>query len=469
MSNFYSKYSNALNSYNKPGVAEVKRQSQVDYYTDDDRKRSNFKPLIPGKDFEDKYGYAKQLNYNDAKSDRATGEPTNEYSRNKQVRQLYPSSTKYYSPYGGGYNDRVGYQGSSYDAAPSYEPYAAPHQPMPVPVAMATPQPAYYEHPAYTVPKYANQYEAAPHREFVSHDIYKPNFPNTHEKLRQKQTDYYEKKRAVVHGTAYSDRSLAEDSDNLNSRQQKRKGNFENFMKYTACRINYKNIVLIQALFRGAYVRKVIFPQKKQFHIASVRTVDSMIDHYIEDVYLPDLLLELLSKNKVYENFDLYSDENKILYEVRASYMDNVVRDMVKEIVKDTSDRIVNRYLKKRFIDKTDDERDPLRMVLNGIMDGVMKQQAQEIAKNAVQNLSLDYLIQSQFYSLLNRVWIPKQVEHTIVDSIEDVALEGVINETLDKLLRQEGPRIADEALEAEKTKQENEFLVHAYNEYVNR
>jgi hypothetical protein len=42
-----------------------------------------------------------------------------------------------------------------------------------------------------------------------------------------------------------------------------------------------------------------------------------MIDHYIEDIFIPDLVLEILTKNRVYENVDLYSDENKILYQIR--------------------------------------------------------------------------------------------------------------------------------------------------------
>ena len=50
-----------------------------------------------------------------------------------------------------------------------------------------------------------------------------------------------------------------------------------------------------------------------------------MVDHYIEDVFIPDILLEILSKNRVYENFDLYSDENRILYELRASLLDGVI------------------------------------------------------------------------------------------------------------------------------------------------
>lgn len=59
-----------------------------------------------------------------------------------------------------------------------------------------------------------------------------------------------------------------------------------------------------------------------------------MVDHYIEDVFLPDILLEILNKNRVYENFDLYSDENKIFYEIRGSMLDSICREMIKEIVK---------------------------------------------------------------------------------------------------------------------------------------
>ncbi len=94
-----------------------------------------------------------------------------------------------------------------------------------------------------------------------------------------------------------------------------------------------RDIIKIQALWRGALVRKKRFPAILEFHEGAVRTVDSMVDHYVEDVFIPDLLLEILSKNRVYENFDLYSDESRILYEIRGSYMDKVVREMIKETV----------------------------------------------------------------------------------------------------------------------------------------
>lgn len=413
-----------------------------------EERNKKFDPLVPEYD---NYRQPTQLMKDDFYA--SSNEPTN-----KNIRNLYPTSNGYYDPYRRPEQDRK-YEMDNYTAPPpdpvsSVPPYPAyQYQRSPVP------QPGYYEHPAYDVPKYTQQYDAPPQRHFLQN--------TSRKKLQDAQNQYYARKRGVQ-GTAYSDRSLGDRSEDLNSRQRRRKDRFEDFIKYTAPRLQYKSIVKIQALIRGGYVRKRVFPQIVQFHAASVRTVDSMIDHYIEDVYIPDLLLELLSKNRVYENFDLYSDENRILYEVRASIIENVVRDMVKDTVKGSTDNIVNRYLRKRYKEKDEDERDPLAMVVKGIMNGVMKEQAKDIASKAVHELSLDYLIEAQFYSLFNRVWLPREVEHTVVDSLEDIAVEDVIKASIDNIIRQEAPRIADDALEAEKTKQENEMLEDAFQEYLN-
>lgn len=69
-----------------------------------------------------------------------------------------------------------------------------------------------------------------------------------------------------------------------------------------------------------------------------MRYTDSLIDHYIEDIFIPDLVLEILTKNRVYENVDLYSDENKILYQIRQDMLEKVVRQMAKETVKVAQD-----------------------------------------------------------------------------------------------------------------------------------
>lgn len=104
-----------------------------------------------------------------------------------------------------------------------------------------------------------------------------------------------------------------------------------------------------------------------------------MVDHYIEDIFLPDILLEILSKNWVYENFELYSPQERIFFEIRTSYLDSVIRDFLKEIVKGVSDDIVNSYLRKRFKDKDVNERDPLRMVTNSMFDDVLRREMKKI------------------------------------------------------------------------------------------
>lgn len=120
-----------------------------------------------------------------------------------------------------------------------------------------------------------------------------------------------------------------------------------------------------------------------------------MVDHYIEDVFIPDILLEILSKNRVYENFDLYSPENRVMYEIWGSYLDTVVWDFLKEIVKDTTDNIVSGYLRKWFGEKDINERDPLRMVTQNLFDEVLREQIKLTVRESVETLSFEYMIET--------------------------------------------------------------------------
>lgn len=53
--------------------------------------------------------------------------------------------------------------------------------------------------------------------------------------------------------------------------------------------------------------------------MGAIKCTDKIIDAYIEDTFIPDLVLEILTKNRVYENVDLYSTENKVLFALRQS------------------------------------------------------------------------------------------------------------------------------------------------------
>ena len=86
----------------------------------------------------------------------------------------------------------------------------------------------------------------------------------------------------------------------------------------------------MQALVRGALVRRKRWPEIFKWHIGAIKLTDKLIDNYVEDTFLPDLILEIITKNRVYENLDLYSVENRILYALRATMIENVIRNEVR-------------------------------------------------------------------------------------------------------------------------------------------
>ena len=51
--------------------------------------------------------------------------------------------------------------------------------------------------------------------------------------------------------------------------------------------------------------------------MGAIKCVDKLVSSYIEDTFLPDIVLEIITKNRVYENLDLYSVENRVLFAIR--------------------------------------------------------------------------------------------------------------------------------------------------------
>lgn len=76
------------------------------------------------------------------------------------------------------------------------------------------------------------------------------------------------------------------------------------------------------------------WPQIVKWHMGAIQVTDKLIDAYIEDTFLPDLILEIITKNRVYENIDLYSVENRVLYALRASIIEDVVRKEVRSTMR---------------------------------------------------------------------------------------------------------------------------------------
>lgn len=68
--------------------------------------------------------------------------------------------------------------------------------------------------------------------------------------------------------------------------------------------------------------------------MGAIRCTDKIVDNFIEDTFIPDLVLEILTKNRVHENLDLYSTENKLLYALRETLFETVLRNEVKNVMR---------------------------------------------------------------------------------------------------------------------------------------
>lgn len=167
-------------------------------------------------------------------------------------------------------------------------------------------------------------------------------------------------------------------------------------------------------------------------------------------MFIPDLVLEILTKNRIYENVDLYSDENKVLYQVRQDVFERVVRQIARETVREAQDRIVNEYLNKRFRAKAVEEQDPLRAVAADLVSEAVRAHATAVAKAATQSLVYDYLLEAQFIGLFNNHYIRREVAHTVADAADDLAIGEVIEDLCDRITLEAVPIIAQGELDSE-------------------
>ena len=82
--------------------------------------------------------------------------------------------------------------------------------------------------------------------------------------------------------------------------------------------------------------------------MGAIRCTDKLIDNFIEDKFIPDLVLEILTKNRVHENLDLYSTENKLLFALRQTIFDAVIKNEVRHVMRAAQSQIIDEYLTRR-------------------------------------------------------------------------------------------------------------------------
>lgn len=91
-----------------------------------------------------------------------------------------------------------------------------------------------------------------------------------------------------------------------------------------------------------------------------------------------------------------------------------------------------------------------MRRVVSDMMDKVMKSIAKDITKTQMGGVVFDYLIEAQFIGFFNNYYIKREVEHTVRDAIEDLAIGEVIEDMVDRIVLEAVPIIAQGELNSE-------------------
>ena len=108
-------------------------------------------------------------------------------------------------------------------------------------------------------------------------------------------------------------------------------------------------------------------------------------------------------------------------------------------------------------------------MVVYDMITRVMKSMGKDIGKTCVSSLAFDYLLEAQFIGLFNNMFIRRQVESAVKDSLDDLVIGEIIEDYCDRICLEAVPLICQAQLEGEMRRREKEEFVYNFNEYLDR
>ena len=100
-------------------------------------------------------------------------------------------------------------------------------------------------------------------------------------------------------------------------------------------------VIKIQSLIRGAIARRHKIPHVKYTKQVAREVVEQLVENYVNETYIPDILLEILTMNKVTDDFGLYSPASQVLMQIRH----NIITDVVRTEVESLAREFINRFI----------------------------------------------------------------------------------------------------------------------------
>ena len=113
------------------------------------------------------------------------------------------------------------------------------------------------------------------------------------------------------------------------------------------------SIIKIQSWFRGDIIRRKIRPNFLYSEIIGKKLTDELIEFFIVKKIIPEVILDVISTNKIYNYFGINSQTEQISFQIYHSIISTIVPQLIRPIVSDSLNSLISRYnLVEFFIKK---------------------------------------------------------------------------------------------------------------------
>lgn len=193
-----------------------------------------------------------------------------------------------------------------------------------------------------------------------------------------------------------------------------------------------KKLVKIQAVARGWLARKKIVPRKRVTNYACYRVMESLIDQYVEDKLLIDIILEIISKFSASPDFMLNTPNERIAGLIAQSFENSLVHRICEQVAKEVINSTVNHYLNVRSRLKIiKGEFDPLIIICNNYADLLIDRLAEPLVKECISECSFEYMHEAYGIAVINSE-LPNILRGIVNEAGWELGMERFVEDCID-------------------------------------
>ncbi|CAG9312237.1 unnamed protein product [Blepharisma stoltei] len=198
--------------------------------------------------------------------------------------------------------------------------------------------------------------------------------------------------------------------------------------------------------------------------------IDKLIQDYIEDNALLDIIYEIINTNKAYRDYSLYSPNHRLLVMLSDWIESSLINNACQEVVKETTKYIVNDYLRNRVEEKiVAGTFDPLVLVTNSLTEKTIDMMIEPLAKEVIKEEAEDYMYEANVIGLIRNVFVPIYCEEIISEAGWELGMEQFFEDCLETVIYEHIMDLIVDCVESEKDRLNEIALEEAFGVFLQR